>query len=155
MGDKDPLEYLATVKQGGSMAVGSGIDPKPILSLSDWPNIFYNAVAVLFRPFVFEASNSLGFISGIENVFIMLFSIKSVMDGSYKRLRNRFYVFALAYVLLFTVGFSFQVGNLGTMVRMRVLVLPFLFMIFSCHLTGRKRFDQRFPAKKNEIYHGQ
>ncbi|GEM_PF-4491159 len=143
IGDRDVIEYLAIVKLGGSLSASSGIEVKPLESVSDLHNIFYNAMAVLFRPFIFEARNSMGLMSGIEGLFIIWCSIKSVIDRSYKRLRNKFYVFALAYVLLFTVGFSFQVGNLGTMVRMRVLVLPFLFMIFCCHLTKRRKLVKR------------
>ena len=86
--------------------------------------------AALFRPFILEANNLVMLLSSLENLVILLFTIKvlfkSRVFGFFK------IVFAnhlLTFAFIFSIFFAFSVGistsNFGSLVRYKIPVIPF------------------------------
>ncbi len=90
--------------------------------------------AGLFRPFLWEANNILMLFSGIESVLLMLLIlyliIKTKVLGFFKAVFSDTFMISL---LIFAITFAFFVGlttaNFGALVRYRIPVLPFLFIV--------------------------
>ena len=117
-------------------------------SLLDLPSA---AVAVLFRPFPFEATSGQRLLASLEGVFLMVLVLRS---------RRRFrglpgVVFRVPYVALavtYTVGviFAFStIGNFGILARQRVQLFPFAMLVLALpapepHDATRK--DQALPV---------
>ena len=83
-------------------------------------------VTVLFRPFVFEASNSQMLMTAAEGVFLMLFSvvrIPSVWSAVRSVRQNPFMGFALVYTAVSIIGLS-SLGNFGLLARQRTMLFP-------------------------------
>lgn len=123
------IDRLSVIK-GASAMGGSAIAVKPIMSVNDLGSVFYNVTAVLFRPFLWEASSAFSFIAGLENTLLALVLLLVM-------LRLRFLIqapsfsplFCASYLLVFPLAFAFTIGNLGTMVRLKVHIYPFLFAL--------------------------
>lgn len=90
-------------------------------------------VTVFFRPFPWEAGNVTGLLAGAEGLLLMIMfavSWRRLLSLPRMALRRPFIVFALAYVLLFAVGFSF-IANFGILARQRVQALPVLLIVLA------------------------
>lgn len=90
-------------------------------------------VTVFFRPFPWEAGNLNGLVAGAEGLLLLAMlavSWRRLMSLPRLALRRPFIVFALVYVLLFTVGFSF-IANFGILARQRVQALPILLIVLA------------------------
>ena len=104
-----------------------------------WSSMFLNApwaiFSGLFRPFIFESVNLLQVLSGIENLFLLLFFITSL--GSVRLIPSspfRLIVFgAIVYVLLLCVFLAISTPNLGTLSRYRIGFLPVFLFLISYH----------------------
>lgn len=114
-------------------------------------------MAALFRPYLWEAYNPGMIISGIENLFLLIFTIILII-----RLRV-IYLFTLLFrhhILFFSVSFSiffaFSVGltssNFGSMVRYKIPAIPFfLASLFIIRYTY-KQFREEKKIKVEELY---
>src|SRR5204863_6610418 len=112
--------------QGSSFDIGS-FDATVTGIISKMPSAIN---AALFRPYIWETYNLTMLMSGIENLFLLIFTI-------YLTIKLRFYnLFRLMFrhrILFFTVYFSiffaFSVGlttsNFGSMVRYKIPAIPF------------------------------
>lgn len=111
--------------QGGSEFEGS--DGR---SLTDLPSAI---VAVLFRPFPFEATNAQSLFASLEGVVLML-----LFARSWRRLRSvpsmvlrvPYLALIITYCLGFVIAFS-TFGNFGILARQRVQLFPFLLVLLS------------------------
>lgn len=107
---------------------GGGSDYQPVV-LADAPYRFPEAaVAVLLRPFPFEANNTQALATSFEGVFLLLlllWSWRSAATGIKLVRRAPYLALALTFTILFIIGFS-SVGNFGIMARQRTLVYPFV-----------------------------
>lgn len=134
-------EAIQFVVERGELSAfgGSSIRTPEIHSFSQW--LLYEPigfVTVMFRPFLWEANSPMGIVSALENLILLFFS------GLYLR-KRRLYpthpigVMAGTFVLLFTYVFYPAVGNLGTLVRQKIQVLPFWFLYLGSlpHKTGK------------------
>lgn len=98
-------------------------------------------VAVLFRPFPFEAGNGPPMATAIEGVFLMvLFALSwRRVFGAIRLLRKApFVAFAATYSLLFVIAFS-SIGNFGILARQRCQLLPFLIVLLAAPTPMRTR----------------
>lgn len=99
-------------------------------SLLDLPNA---AVAVLFRPFPFEATSAQSFLASLEGVFLIVVVFRSrTRLRSLPRLALRVPYLALATT--YTIGFVFAFstfGNFGILARQRVQLFPFALMMLA------------------------
>ena len=86
--------------------------------------------AALFRPYIWETKNAVMIMSGIENLFILLFPIIVLFRVKFLGILRFFFKHhLLTFSLVFSLFFAFSVGlttpNFGSMVRYRIPILPF------------------------------
>ncbi|MDP9496006.1 MAG: DUF3292 domain-containing protein [Actinomycetota bacterium] len=124
LGDLEDLTPFTTeitrrTSEDGTVAAGN-----PVRAIADVPG----AVAlVLFRPFIFEATELQHYLAAAETTLILLlFAWKlPAMLRNWREWRNNAYlVFCTLYTLAFAVAFS-VVRNLGIIARQRGQVLAF------------------------------
>jgi hypothetical protein len=107
--------------------------------------------ASLFRPYLWEAKNPVMLISGLENIFILIFTIYLILK---LKIVNIFLLFGksplLTFSLLFSLFFAFSVGistsNFGALVRYKIPLLPFFFgslFIMEYYYNNRKKYKLR------------
>jgi len=87
-------------------------------------------VAGLYRPFVFEARNFVNFLTALENLFILLLTLRVMLKiGPFRMIRNIFSEPLILYSFLFSVFFAFAVGlstsNFGALARYKIPAIPF------------------------------
>lgn len=122
-------EVLADT-EGHTTQGGSSFAPRPVTGPTDLPAA---AVTVLFRPFPHEADTPQELVAGLEALLLLALTIRYA-PATLAALRDRrswpMVAVAVIYTLLFIVAFS-RFGNFGLLVRQRVQVLPFLFVLVS------------------------
>ncbi len=93
----------------------------------------------LFRPFLWDARNPVMLLSGLENLFMLLFSVYIVIKVKITTLfKSLFSNPLLIFSFLFALFFAFSVGlttsNYGALVRLKIPSIPFylisLFILF-------------------------
>ena len=90
-------------------------------------------ISGLFRPFIWEARNIVMLISGLENTFLLFFTLYMIFRIGVKAIfsimiREPMIIFALIFALIFSYSVGMASANFGALVRYRILALPF-FMI--------------------------
>jgi hypothetical protein len=86
--------------------------------------------AGLFRPFIFEARNPVMFISGIENTFLLIFTLVFLFRvGPIKVLKyvskEPLLLFSLTFAIFFAFGIGLSTSNFGALVRYKIPCIPF------------------------------
>ncbi|MGE3824916.1 MAG: hypothetical protein AB7G44_11915, partial [Bacteroidia bacterium] len=86
--------------------------------------------AGLFRPFIFEARNPVMLISGIENTFLLIFTLIFLFRiGPIKVLRyiskEPLLLFSLTFAIFFAFGIGLSTSNFGALVRYKIPCIPF------------------------------
>jgi len=86
--------------------------------------------AGLFRPYLIESNNLLMFISGIENTFILMMTLRVLFRLKVLGVFRFFFKnHLLTFSLLFSLFFAFSVGlstsNFGSLVRYKIPSVPF------------------------------
>lgn len=113
--------------EGGSVYA---VRPSTNLSITRFPGA---VVAVLFRPFPWEAKNAQGFIASLEGsaiLVLVLVSWRRVVNGIRSSLRQGYVLLSCCYSVLFTYGFS-SFSNFGVLTRQRVQVFPFVLLLLA------------------------
>lgn len=95
--------------------------------LSKFPIATFSAI---FRPLIIETNNLVMFISGIENLFVLIFTLRVLIKVKFLGIFR--YVFKhelLAFSFMFAILFAFSVGlstsNFGSLVRYKIPCIPF------------------------------
>lgn len=84
----------------------------------------------LFRPIVFEASNLMQFVVGIENVAGLLLLGIALWKLEYKKLKTEpMALAALIYIISLTIVLAFASPNFGTLSRYKVVYWPFFVLL--------------------------
>lgn len=86
--------------------------------------------AGLFRPFLFEARNPVMFISGVENTFLLIFTLVFLFRvGPIKVLKyvskEPLLLFSLTFAIFFAFGIGLSTSNFGALVRYKIPCIPF------------------------------
>ncbi|MBA3900873.1 MAG: hypothetical protein H0X62_11805 [Bacteroidetes bacterium] len=86
--------------------------------------------AALFRPYIFEARSAMLFISGLENLVLLAFSLwvlfKVGLFRSISLIKNDpFLIFALSFTLIFAFMVGVSTANFGALVRYKIPFVPF------------------------------
>ena len=93
----------------------------------------------LFRPYIWDANNPVMYLSGLENLFVLAFSVFILLKVRITTLlRSLFSHPLLIFSFLFALFFAFSVGlttaNYGALVRLKIPGIPFyissLFILF-------------------------
>ena len=133
-----------TSTNSNNNGVGTGFGSSGFVyssSPSKWP---IDAYEVLFNPLPFNAHGSGEYAAALENTVIL-----GVIIASYRQLRILGRAsFARPYVmmcLVYSIGFIYafaSLGNLGLIYRERVMLLPFLMVLFAIPRTPKGRTAQ-------------
>lgn len=122
----------ATLTSVQSRTAKGGSDFTPTLATSP-TGVPIAVVTVLFRPFVFEASNLQARIAALEGSVLLLLCLLRFRWGiaALKSLRRQPYViFCLVYTILFIIAYS-SFANFGLLVRERVQLYPLFLVLIS------------------------
>jgi hypothetical protein len=116
---------------------GSEFEPPIVKTPVDFPLAF---TTILYRPFVFEANNTMAMLSAIEGLWLLFFSIRRLPWGitAIRSMRRQpFVALAIAYTLLFVIAFS-SMPNFGLLARQRVQLFPFFLVLLSIPYVKKK-----------------
>lgn len=86
--------------------------------------------AGLFRPFIFEARNPVMFISGVENTFLLIFTLVFLFRVGPVRVlkyvaKEPLVLFSLVFAVFFAFGIGLSTSNFGALVRYKIPCIPF------------------------------
>lgn len=86
--------------------------------------------AAIFRPYLWEAKNVVMFLSGLESILLMLFTIRILWNlriyGIFPMaIKSPLLTFSLIFSLFFAFSVGISTSNFGSLVRYRIPVLPF------------------------------
>ena len=112
----------------------------------DYP---WAAVTVLFRPFPWEATNTLAMVSGVESLVLLALLIAAVpgLFAQARRLLNSGLILNTAtFILVFVFLFS-AIGNFGILSRQRVQMLPFILIFVALGLGYRRLNNHEYGAR--------
>lgn len=95
--------------------------------LSKFPIATFSAI---YRPLIIESNNAVMFLSGIENLIILIFSIRVLlMVRVFGIFRFIFKHHLLTFSFFFSIMFAYSVGlstsNFGSLVRYKIPCMPF------------------------------
>jgi hypothetical protein len=119
---------------------GSEFEAVNARSITDVPAAI---LAVMFRPFPWEAHNGQALIASIEGLVTLGLLITSWrrLAALPRHLRRRPYlVLVTVYALLFCVAFS-SFGNFGILTRQRIQLFPFALVLLALPPGGRRMID--------------
>ncbi len=103
----------------------------------------------LFRPFIWDARNPVMILSGLENLFMLLFTIYIFIRVKITTLiKSLFSNPLLIFSFLFAIFFAFSVGlttsNYGALVRLKIPCMPFyLISLFILFDLNKARFTRK------------
>lgn len=131
-------ENASRNQYGGSSIQGVGASP------TDVPLAVKN---VLFRPFIWEAHNATALLAALE--LLVMWGL--IFSGRHRLLmlarswrQDRMLRFAVVFALVYIVALGMNLSNMGLLARQRVLVFPFLFLIFeAAWIHGPSRWLRR------------
>jgi hypothetical protein len=136
--DAFTADVVRRTSEKGTVAAGG-----PVSGIGDIPG----AIAlVLFRPYIFEATEIQHYFAALETTVILgltLWKLPALLRNRREWRRNGYLVFSTVYVVGFAVAFS-VVRNLGIIARQRGQVLA-LFLAVIIGL-GWEEKEERFPA---------
>jgi len=87
-------------------------------------------IAGLFRPFIWEAKNPFILLSGLENLFLIIMVVYTIIkigvrDYFGALFKDPFLTFSFLFSLLFALGIGLATANFGALVRYKIPLLPF------------------------------
>lgn len=100
-------------------------------------------IASLYRPFLWEVSNPMMVLNGIENVLLMFLTIQLLWRFKFKKKMYRgvnsdFYIYALIFSLLLAYIVGVTSVLFGVLVRFKAPIIPF----FLLYLISKKRHEK-------------
>ena len=113
--------------------------------------------ATLFRPFLLEANNIVMFLSSIENLLILIFTIRVlIMVRVFGIFRFFLRHHLLTFCLIFSIFFGFAVGistsNFGSLVRYKIPCIPFFVAsLFIIQHLKQKEIDEEKRKTHEEL----
>lgn len=142
-GFKSWHSYLGETQGGSSYSLGSDMEYTPIGILKQAPMAM---VITLFGPFVWQVRNPVMLLSALENLFLLFFTFKVLINKRVYTLLgiligDHLVVFCLAFVCILSIAVGITSFNYGALVRYRIPILPFfvlLLVLVNHHLTKRE-----------------
>ncbi|NCU32521.1 MAG: hypothetical protein EOM23_06235 [Candidatus Moranbacteria bacterium] len=131
--DVSLAESMANIQSNMAYG-GSALQMKQVTSVGDIVYVPYNVMTVIFRPFIFEAHNAMALFSALEGSVLMMYAFhwfSKRRRSKNKKEDSAFLMFCIIYVLFSALAWSCVMGNMGTIVRQRIHLLPMLFMIIA------------------------
>jgi hypothetical protein len=112
--------------------------------LSKLPIAIFSAI---FRPMIIETNNLVMFISGIENLLILIFTIRVLIRvkvfGLFRYIfKNELLAFSFVFAILFAFSVGLSTSNFGSLVRYKIPCIPFfvasLYIIYHLKVESEK-----------------
>ncbi len=120
-------EYYSTSAANLSQSrTGSSVD------ISGYP-FFLKVFTFLYRPLFIDSTGILGVFASIENLILLLFTIKCLLNKPIKGFKNSNYLLKglLLFFVLGSIAFSLMLGNFGIMLRQKTpFIIIFLIIGF-------------------------
>lgn len=97
-----------------------------------WSSVFINIpwalISGLFRPFIWEVSNTLQLLASVENLLLVFITITAIPSlFTFNKRTDRVLIFSiLVYCFILCVFLTLSTPNFGTLIRYRVGFIPFL-----------------------------
>jgi hypothetical protein len=90
-------------------------------------------IAGLFRPFIWEANNLVMFISGIENIILLVLTLFLLLRIGVKAvykviIQEPLILFSLIFSIILAFSVGLTAANFGALVRYRILAMPFFLL---------------------------
>ena len=107
---------------------GSSFEGGRVENVTDVPRV---VVTILFRPFPYEVDTGAQVLSSLEGLLLLglfLAGIARIARAPLRAARNAYVAFVLVYSAVFILGFA-GFENFGLLVRQRVQLLPFIFVL--------------------------
>ncbi len=109
----------------------SGIDPSLESILANSPAVIGTC---LFRPYVWESKKVIIFFASLEALLTFLITVyilfKTRIYGFFKyTFSNAFMLFCFIFSMLFALVIGYTTFNFGTMIRYKIIFLPFYFFL--------------------------
>jgi len=102
--------------------------------------------AGLYRPYLWEARNPVMFLSGLENMFLLLVTIYVIFRAGpifflKELIKEPFIIFCFMFSVLMAWGIGLSTSNFGALVRFKIPLLPFFLMawLFVLDIYNKKR----------------
>jgi hypothetical protein len=114
------------------------------------------AMAVVFRPWPFEAHNIGALVASLEGMLLLVLvftSLGRLASIPREMLRTPYVAFAVVYSGLFIFAFS-SIGNFGNIARQRVQLFPILLVLLCVPIrkpAPRTRAAPSFPPKETSV----
>ncbi len=108
------------------------------MSSSSFPTRVF---AFLFRPFFFDINGVPSVIASFENLFLLLISLKLLINKPIKSFRKAPFIVRglVLFLVIGTIAFSMVLGNVGIMIRMRNMFLPGMLIYILWAFSYRKQ----------------
>jgi hypothetical protein len=149
-GDDEGTGARTTLEETRNQTSTGGSEFKP-LTISTPVQLPLGIPSVAFRPFPWEARSVNSLIAAIEGLLLVgLFvaSWRRLLSLPALLLRRPYLVFALSYVVVFSVGFSY-LANFGILARQRTQMLPMVLVLLALPVKqglDRRQRGQDHPA---------
>ncbi len=117
------------IRYGWGKDGGSGFDIGFDGSIGSMVSLFPVAInAVIFRPYIWEASNPLMLLAAFEALIFTFFTLRALAKSKFKLgllFKDPATTFFVAFALLFAFSVGISTTNFGTLVRYKIPMMPF------------------------------
>lgn len=123
---------------------GSEYEAVRVKSPAEFPNA---VLAVLFRPWPWEAGNAQALIASAEGTMLLMLgaaALPRLVHLPRYVLQVPYVAYALTYTIMFVIAFS-SIGNFGILTRQRTQVLPMLLVLLVLP-AEQARLDEHVPT---------
>jgi hypothetical protein len=119
------------------------------LDISGYPYPF-KVFTFLYRPLFFDVNGVLAILASLENLVLLLFTIKIFRNKPIKSFKRGGFLLkgSVIYFILGALSFSLILGNLGIMLRQKNMFYP-LFFLFGFWVYYRNFANELTPSHEN------
>lgn len=112
--------------EGNSFDIGDFEATLPSI-VGKFPIAVFSAI---FRPLIIESNNIVMFISGLENLVLLIFTIRILFTVRFFGwiqilLKNHLLLFSIVFALIFAFSVGLTTSNFGSLVRYKIPGIPF------------------------------
>ncbi len=125
-------------------------------SAGDAIKLIFPAInAGLFRPYILEGRSPVLLLAGLENAFLLLFTIYVIYKTKPKKFfgiiaKNPLLLFCMIYSVLFAYMIGITTSNFGALVRFKIPLIPFyVSALFIIYFLNTKK-DQRLEINSEQ-----
>lgn len=130
--------------KGNAFNIGE-FEADPISILKKFPIATFSAI---YRPLIVESNNLVMFLSGVENLIILIFSIRILFMlrfvGIFRMIfKNHLLAFSFFFSILFAYSVGLTTSNFGALVRYKIPCIPFFIAtLYILQHLRRKELDE-------------